>query len=58
MEVEGPDSVDAIDEMPDAKRRKLSSEADMDLDSMKVGSLLGVLTQLVLHVFFHVHCIW
>ena len=49
MEVEGPDSVDAIDEMPDAKRRKLSSEADMDLDSMKVGSFKGVLTQLVVY---------
>merc|ERR1712126_196777 len=45
MEVEGPDAVDTIDEMPDAKRRKLSSETDMDLDAMKVKDLRDALEE-------------
>ena len=36
MEVEGTEAIDSLDEMPEAKRRKLSSDSDMDLDAMKV----------------------
>ena len=38
MEVEsGPEAMDSCDEVPEAKRRKLSADADLDLDAIKVG---------------------
>ena len=38
MEVEsGSEAMVSCDEVPEAKRRKLSADADLDLDAMKVS---------------------
>merc|ERR1712013_412003 len=46
MEVEsGSEAMDSCDEVPEAKRRKLSADADLDLDAMKVKDLKDALEE-------------